>query len=190
MGWKSRLTLYKDDSCTSIKTQQNLKESLKGTTHLLKKLLNPYPQWGEAIGAIHQVSRLCAEWGDGGGPILNGRDYMGKNGAGRLEGKVMASAKVVEEDRGEPQLIFGMSSGAAQLMQLAPRRLVGSWYQQRQGAFVGPKLTTAYKKREEYLQVRAYNRTGRTETQDTCVLLVDGRVRVVTTLRFTRLKGL
>ncbi|CAH7667892.1 hypothetical protein PPACK8108_LOCUS2332 [Phakopsora pachyrhizi] len=66
------------------------------------------------------------ECGEGGGPILDGRDDMGKNGAGRLEGKVTASVfglfdqigMGVEEDRGEvagdgaqwPQLILGMSS--------------------------------------------------------------------------------
>ncbi|CAH7683445.1 hypothetical protein PPACK8108_LOCUS16966 [Phakopsora pachyrhizi] len=40
------------------------------------------------------------EWGEGGGPILDGRDEVGEKGAGR-EGKVTALAEGVEEYRGE-----------------------------------------------------------------------------------------
>ncbi|KAI8452132.1 hypothetical protein BY996DRAFT_6596630 [Phakopsora pachyrhizi] len=91
------------------------------------------------------------EWEEGGGPILDGRDDMGENGAGRLDGKVTVLVLVsglfdqmgmgVEEDRGEvagdgaqwPQLIFGMSSGAAgkggDQQQSAPVDFFGCWYQ-------------------------------------------------------------
>ncbi|CAH7686869.1 hypothetical protein PPACK8108_LOCUS21576 [Phakopsora pachyrhizi] len=68
---------------------------------------------------------------------------MGENGAGRLDGKVtvLVLVKGVEEDRGEvagdgaqwPQLIFGMSSGAAgkggDQQQSAPVDFFGCWYQ-------------------------------------------------------------
>ncbi|CAH7675591.1 hypothetical protein PPACK8108_LOCUS10617 [Phakopsora pachyrhizi] len=49
--------------------------------------------YSEAIGAIHPPDNTGErlEWGEGGGPVLEGRDDMGENGAGR-EGKVTASA--------------------------------------------------------------------------------------------------